>query len=108
MRCGLDGQVAKEHGMLSKPRSPLLKLRRSNFKWLRLLPEQIADKMILANVVGEEVDSPAGSECVEVRTAKHVRFADNARCDRDGVDGGVELCMCRGEEQLVETTTERA
>lgn len=73
-------------------------------------PEEIADQVILTDVVGEVIDAHVrrcasrgverGGQSVEVAPPEHVGFADDARCDGDGVDRGVELGVAGGEEEL--------
>ena len=72
-----------------------------------VFPEEVADQMVFADVVGEEVDAwraerVGGGEVVEVRAAEHVGFADDAGRDEDGVDGCVEFRVRGGEEEFFE------
>lgn len=70
----------------------------------RLLPEEIPDKMVLADVGAEIVDSRwmlcarYVRQGMEVRAPEHVRFPHYAGRDCDRGDGGVELRM-RGREK---------
>lgn len=63
--------------------------------------------MVFTYVVTKEVYSgrAVGVSCghvVELASPKHGALAHNAGCDSDGVDGVVELCVCAGEEGLVQ------
>ena len=60
-------------------------------------PEEVADEVVLADVIREEIYAGALSggvglgQSVEVRAAEHVAFADSAGRDGGGGDGGVEF-----------------
>ena len=66
-----------------------------------LLPEQIANQMVLADVAAEVVYALAVGQGVQVRLAEHVALADDAGGDADRVDGGVELCVGGGHEHFL-------
>jgi hypothetical protein len=73
-----------------------------------VLPEEVPDEMVLADVGAEEIDprrvwrTLGGCEGVEVRAPEHVGFADDAGRDCDGGYGGVEFGVGGGEEELFE------
>lgn len=73
-----------------------------------VLPQEVPDEMVLADVGTEEVDPGrvggvlGGGEGVQVRAPEHVGFADDAGRDGDGGDGGVEFGVGGGEEELFE------
>lgn len=76
-------------------------------------PEEVAYKVVFADVVGEEIYTRrsidvAGrlDEGVEVRTPEHGGFADDAGGDGDGVDGHVHFGVGGGEEEFFETAAE--
>ena len=103
---GLDGKVAEDERVFP-PLLPGFFFGHGGF------PEEVADEVVFADVVGEEVDSGGavrvrGGEVVEVRAAEHVGFADYAGGDGDGVDGGVEFGVGGGEEEFFEPTAAAA
>lgn len=71
-----------------------------------LLPEEVPDEMVLADIEAEEIDPRrvggvlGGREGVQVRAPEHVRFADDAGRDGDGGYGGVEFGVGGREEEL--------
>jgi len=73
-----------------------------------VLPEEVPDEMVLADIGAEEIDprrvwrALGVREGVEVRAPEHVGFADDAGRDGDGGYGGVELGVGGGEEELFE------
>lgn len=87
-----------------------------------VLPEQVPDQVVLADVGGEVIEARlllllrghaggaagagerGGGEQVQVRAAEHVGFADDAGGDGDGVDGRVEFGVRGREEELFQQT----
>lgn len=76
-------------------------------------PEEGADEVVFADVVGEEIDAGAaggrgggggGGQGVEVGAAEHVAFADDAGGDGGGVDAGVEFGVGGCLEHLFKAT----
>lgn len=94
----LDSQVAKDLSMLAPFLATL-------FFWYLSFPEQITNKMVLADVFREEINTLSVGEAVEMGFAEHGRFADNAGRNQDGIDGSVEFCMCRRHEQFFDPST---
>ena len=78
--------------------------------WDGAFPEEVADEVVFADVLAEEIDPGrvfrgrcrGSGQGVEVGATEHVAFADDAGGDRDGVDGGVELRVRGREEEFFE------
>ena len=119
MRHGLDGEAVREEGVVAPLLLGLASSRMGSIRGQaflsgeredrcghRAFPEEVPDKVILADMGAEIVDSGRVSgtsmagQRVEVRPPEHVRFADYAGRDGDGGDGGVEFCVGGREEEL--------
>ena len=78
--------------------------------WDGPFPEEVADEVVFADVLAEEIDSRrvlcwrswGSGQGVEVRATEHVAFPDDAGCDGDGADGGVEFRVRGREEEFFE------
>src|SRR5690242_3262696 len=96
----LEAQVSKEHFMFP-PFLLLLAWRGLVVRLLEclwLFPKRVANEVVFADVVGEEVDTGrvllmGRGNVVELQATEHGAFTHDAGRNFDGIDGLVELGM---------------
>lgn len=119
-RHGLNGQIARQERVVAPSDLPCARMSVPRIQRPALAaggisharrhgraPQQIADQVVLADIVGEEIDARAavggcGSQGVEVGAPEHVGFTDDAGGEGGGVNARVEFRVAGRLEHFFE------